>query len=57
MTYQTRPNVDGVYRIKVLDQSLYVQAVFGAKPELKLSPLSDSEKKQQVRHRRPFTET
>lgn len=48
MSYTPTPTGDGNYRIKVLDQNLYVQAELVLNAGLKLCPLDQSEAKQKV---------
>ncbi|KAG2336931.1 hypothetical protein BDR05DRAFT_80548 [Suillus weaverae] len=46
MTYQSKPTSDGVYRIKVLNQDLFIESVPGNNPGLKLASLSPTNNKQ-----------
>lgn len=44
----SKPTVDGAYRIKVFDQDLAIESVPGKNPGLKLAPPSTSNNKQKV---------
>lgn len=47
MTYQSKPTSNGVYRIKVLNQDLFIESASGNNPGLKLalpSPTSNTQK-------------
>ncbi|KAH7912671.1 hypothetical protein BJ138DRAFT_749993 [Hygrophoropsis aurantiaca] len=46
MTYQSKPTSDGTYRIKVLDQDLFIESVPGNDSSLKLAPISQSNSRQ-----------
>ncbi|KAG1769113.1 hypothetical protein EV702DRAFT_705177 [Suillus placidus] len=46
MTYQSKPTSDGVYRIKVLNQDLFIESVPGNNPWLKLTSPSPTSNKQ-----------
>ncbi|KAG1769102.1 hypothetical protein EV702DRAFT_704537 [Suillus placidus] len=46
MTYQSKPTSDGVYRIKVLNQDLFIESVPGNNPGLKLASPSPTSNKQ-----------
>ncbi|KAH7912674.1 hypothetical protein BJ138DRAFT_750081 [Hygrophoropsis aurantiaca] len=49
MTFQSKPSADGAYRIKVLDQNLYIESAPGGNPGLRLCALSESNDKQKWR--------
>ncbi|KAG1835989.1 hypothetical protein DFJ58DRAFT_710434 [Suillus subalutaceus] len=46
MTYQSKPTSNGVYRIKVLNQDLFIESAPGNNPGLKLAPPSPTSNKQ-----------
>ncbi len=48
MSYLSKPITDGGYRIKVIDQDLYIESVPDFNAGLKLSSLSTSNNKQKV---------
>jgi hypothetical protein len=49
MTYQSKPTSNGVYRIKVLNQDLFIESAPGYNPGLKLASPSPTSAKQKVR--------
>ncbi|KIK36607.1 hypothetical protein CY34DRAFT_811194 [Suillus luteus UH-Slu-Lm8-n1] len=52
MTYQSKPTSNGVYRIKVLNQDLFIESAPGYNPGLKLASPSSTSAKQKVRQLR-----
>ncbi|KAH7922348.1 vWA-like protein [Leucogyrophana mollusca] len=46
MTYQSKPTSEGTYRIKVLDEDLFIESVPGSNAGLKLTSLSSTNTKQ-----------
>ncbi|KAF8596135.1 hypothetical protein BDV93DRAFT_455436 [Ceratobasidium sp. AG-I] len=49
MSYQSKPTTDGLYHIKVLGESLFIESAPGHNPGLRLASPSSSSNKQKVR--------